>query len=799
MPETTNSLRMIICATTAAFLVGLPAHAQDGPKTSAPQPVRSAPVFPDEFSDLDEAASASAGKLDDGLVAMLEQARQRYLKALSFIEKKDTTKAAEQFESAITILNDMASYPRIEENTDFTDLAQTIIEDYEAYVQNIDNLGENSSVFILRERLFEEVDASITKVETITPDVVTTPTTVPETTIPLTFNEHVEKNIRFLTVDKGRKFMKRWLERSGRWFDMFRRIAKEEEMPEEIIHLAMMESGLNPTAVSWAKAVGLWQFIKPTGEEYDLDVTFWQDERRDPEKATRAAMRFLKDLHRELGDWHLALAAYNCGAGGVRRAMRKSGVQNGSFWDIRESLPRETRHYVPMYIATTLITLNREQYGFTDDSLEMHPTYDYETFTVPDATNLSALARCADISVDSLRALNPELIRTCTPPGQAYKLKVPKGTSTVVASRFATLTDDDKRPWMVHTVARGETLAKIARRYGVSASDIASVNGLRGYNAKVRRGASLRIPIATSSTSLASTTKASTPADSKDGTSTSVTTTSSSTAASSAANVTSDATREASVTTALTSTKHVVSPGDNLNSIAKRYGVRLADLRNWNNIPYDRENIFVGDTLVVARTDRAVPTVATNVERIAVKRTVSHTIARGETLASIATLYGTTQDRLHALNRLPKNGALKAGRTLNVETSLSKSEVAAITKSAPTGKAQIHKVRKGESLGSIAALYGVDESDLRRWNADVVEGTTVFANSKLKVYGGTTSKGSAGTTASKKLPKSYRVRRGDTLTGIADKFGVSIDEIRRKNPSLRTSDVVRSGQRIRLQ
>lgn len=748
-----------------------------------PMPTR--PVFPDEFSDLDEGAlSSTAGEWDEVVIEKLEIARKRYLTALTAIENKDTAKAAKLFERALDILNDLASYPRIEENSDFTDLAQSIIEDYENYIQNIDALDENSSIFILREKVFEQVDAppSVAGIPT-PPPALPANVVIPSTQIPLVLNEHVEKNLTFMSKDKGRKFFKKWLERGGRWMDMLKRIAKEEGMPEEIVYLSMMESGLNPTAVSRAKAVGLWQFMQATGEEYDLDVTFWHDERREPEKATRAAMRFLRDLYNDLGDWHLALAAYNCGAGGVKRAIRKSGLTKPTFWEIREHLPRETRNYVPLYIATSIITMNREAYGFPDDSLEMHPVYDYDTYVVKEPCNITALAKCANISSDSLRFLNPELVRQCTPPGKTYALKIPRGTLASFGERFAMLTDDEKQPWLTHRVERGETLAKIAARYGVPAGDVATINGLSGYKARLRRGSTLRIPIGGTTLAAARTTETTT---------TTTTTTASSTNAE-------PATLTMAVPTSGKAT-HVVRSGESLHSIAKRYGVRMADLRNWNDIPYDNENIRIGDSLIVGVTDQAIPPMAQqNVERIAVRRTVKHTVAKGESLASVATLYGTTPERIRSLNNMTRKATLMAGRTINVETSLSKSELASLSRTRPEGKPVTHKVRSGESLGGIAATYGVDENDLRRWNADVVDGTTVFAGTKLKVYTSTTAKGSSAVSQAKRAPKTYRVRSGDSLVEIAEKFGLSVESIRAKNRSLRQSTTLRAGQVIRLQ
>lgn len=780
MPDASNRRRvfrwsLVLCSVLAAVSpsVGFATEADTVGAHQRPSAIR--PVFPDEFSDLDEGAlSSTAGEWDEVVVEKLEIARKRYLTALTAIENRDTAKAAKLFERALDILNDLASFPRIEENSDFTDLAQSIIEDYENYIQNIDALDENSSIFILREKVFEQVDAPLAAAGAPTaPPVLPANVVIPSTQIPLVVNEHVEKNITFMSKDKGRKFFKKWLERGGRWMDMLRRIAKEEGMPEEIVYLSMMESGLNPTAVSRAKAVGLWQFMQATGEEYDLDVTFWHDERREPEKATRAAMRFLRDLYNDLGDWHLALAAYNCGAGGVKRAIRKSGLTKPSFWEIREHLPRETRNYVPLYIATSIITMNRQAYGFPDDSLEMHPVYDYDTYTVKEPCNISALAKCANISADSLRFMNPELVRQCTPPGMQYALKIPRGTLASFGERFAMLTDEEKQPWMTHRVERGETLAKIAARYGVPAGDVAAINGLSGYKARLRRGSTLRIPVGTTPPAVAQAVV--------------------------------KPVQEQAVYTATSPTTsgrsvHVVRSGESLHSIAKRYGVRMADLRNWNDIPYDTENIRIGDSLVVSVTDQAItPMAQQNVERIAVRRTVKHTVAKGESFASIATLYGTTPERIRAVNDMSRKATLKAGRTINVETSLSKTELASISRTRPEGKPMTHKVRKGESLGSIAASYGVDEDDLRRWNTDVVEGTTVFAGTRLKVYPSATAKGSSASTAPKRAPKTYRVRPGDSLAEIAEKFGLSVESIRAKNRSLRSSTALRAGQVIRLQ
>ena len=677
---------------------------------------RKAPVFRDEFSDLDEGTNAVAvGEFGQTTTDRLDQARQQYLLALESIEKRDTVKAARQFDEAIVILNELADEPDIDKDRDYTELVQAIIEDYESYVTNIDDLSTDTPIFILRDRMFAEVDAK-PAVEPITVPKAKPPVAGPTTTqIDMTQNSYVSDNLKFLTQAKGRKFFKKWLERSGRWFPTLRRIAAEEGMPPEIVFLAMMESGLNPNAVSRAKAVGMWQFIASTGRMYDLEINTWIDERRDVEKATRASMRFLKDLYDDLGDWQLALAAYNCGPGGVRRARRRAGDPDGDFWEIRHKLPRETRNYVPLYIATAMITMDPEKYGFPIDSLNYEPEYIYSTFTVEEPTNLAALARCAGITVDSLKALNPELRRDCTPPDMAYELKIPVGTTVNFQQRYALLTEEEKTPWVEHTVRRRETLSTIARQYGVSSNDLAAINDISGYRRRVRRGQKLRIPVVNQGTDLAVVASAGDEQESDQPVKTG---------------------GAASTGTAKRTETHTVQRGESLGSIANRYGVSVADLREWNNIDGQDGTIYPGNDLIVNVTDR--PTTAAKVERIAVKKVIRYKVRRGDNLTDIAEKHGTTVARIRELNGMSRRSVLKSGRSIKIETTVTE--------------------------------------------------TRNIASSKP-------AKGSR----SEDVPKTYKVRRGDTLSTIASKFGLTISELRDANPSLRNSDRIRVGQRLNLQ
>ncbi len=789
-------------------------------------------VFPDEYSDFDEkTAPGTAG--NEVVSQKLEKARQKYLRALSMIEKKDTSNATAQFESAIDILHSLANYPSIEQNEDFTDLAQSIIEDYESYIQNIDKLSENSSAFLLREKLFQEVDAfsrdhkpEVTTIKTSTPPKFPISSTLPSLTIPLVNNEPVEKSIAFLTQDKGRKFFKRWLERSARWFPMMKRIAKEEGMPEEIIYLSMIESALNPNAVSPSKAVGLWQFMRPTASDFNLNVNMWVDERRDPEKSTRAAMRYLRYLYNEFGDWHLALAAYNCGPNGaIRRALAKAKAEKSTFWDIRESLPRETRNYVPLYIATTLITLNPENYGFTTDDLQYEPEYKYEVCQINEPISIKSLAKCADLSVEELRLLNTELVSICTPPEcGTYTLKIPPGKRDLFTQHLASLSGDEKRPWVMHEVKKGETLATISALYGANTQEIASLNQITGYRAKLKRGSSLRIPIETSSSLNATSLAMSEPKQNDNTISNSTepvvtpqTGVSSNTLSipkpieiakekpveffpkeKQAEQITVE--REKSIT-------HTVLSGESLSSISERYGVRLTDLRNWNNISIGNDNLQIGNKLIIASTQEAMASAASQkaIDRVTSSRgsVISHKIRRGETLAQIADDYNTTIDAIKRINKLKRTATIVAGEEIKIPTSASLLAKSSIHERVPARLAgttvRYHRVAKGDNLSVIAALYGVKEQDIQTWNPSM-KGDKIIAGEQLKVYTGNLSKGS-GEAQSREishLPKHYTVRKGDTLAEIANKFGVSVSTIRTKNKLAGKSDI-RAGQTLRIQ
>jgi membrane-bound lytic murein transglycosylase D len=243
--------------------------------------------------------------------------------------------------------------------------------------------------------------------------------------LPIVLNGPVESCLRAFSRNQKAVF-KVYLSRSGRYLPMMRRIFKERDLPQDLVYLALVESGFNPFAVSPAAAVGLWQFIEGTGQRYGLKVNSWVDERRDPEKATRAAAKYLQDLFQQFGCWYLAAAGYNAGEHRVERALGKN--DDATFWSLAQNglLPRETCHYVPQFIAAALIARNPQKYGFDDVAYNKPLVYD--VVKVPGGTDLRRVAQVLDLDCRDLRELNPELKSDVAPPGpQKYLLKIPRG------------------------------------------------------------------------------------------------------------------------------------------------------------------------------------------------------------------------------------------------------------------------------------------------------------------------------------------------------------------------------------
>ncbi len=356
--------------------------------------------------------------------------------------------------------------------------------------------------------------------------------------LPLVINDPVASFISYFTNNRdGRAHLARSLERAGRYRPMIERILAEEGVPKELIYQAVAESGFQPLAVNGhSGAGGMWQFMPGTGANYGLARNGYVDERFDPEKATRAYARYMKYIYNQLGDWYLVMAGYDWGEGAVQKAVGKTGYAD--FWELyrRNNLPQETKNYVPIILAATIIAKNPEQYGFTD--LHPLPYLDFEDVTTHEDINLRLVADLTGAQLDEIVTLNPGLLRMATPPGTDYTLHLPPGTKDLFTSRLALIPVEHRQSWRYHTVATGESLTDIARTYHSDASQIASVNNISGES--LEEGQGLVVPVAAVVSSVPSL---------------------------------------ARVTQHYTAHK-----GDTLISVADRFGVTTAQLRAWNGM-----------------------------------------------------------------------------------------------------------------------------------------------------------------------------------------------------------------------
>jgi membrane-bound lytic murein transglycosylase D len=308
--------------------------------------------------------------------------------------------------------------------------------------------------------------------------------------LPLELNDAVVSYVNYFSSERGRRIMAFGLRRAARYRPMISRVLAAEGLPLELMQLAQAESGFMPRAISRARAAGMWQFMASRGEEYGLLRSAYHDDRLDPEKATRAAARHLRDLYHEFGDWYLAMAAYNCGPMCVARAIERTGYAD--FWELRKRnvLPKETANYVPAILAMIIVAKNAKDYAL--DNLEEEPPLVYDTVDMAAPTNLALVADAAGSPLPEIRELNPALLKALAPAG--YAMRVPADSGARVVAGLNAVPAAKRLSWRLHRVSEGDTVAAIARRYAVPPAALAAANSA-DLPAGPEAGTVLAIPV----------------------------------------------------------------------------------------------------------------------------------------------------------------------------------------------------------------------------------------------------------------------------------------------------------------
>ena len=456
--------------------------------------------------------------------------------------------------------------------------------------------------------------------------------------LPLMLNDQVAMFLNYFSSTKGRHTLEHGLTRAGRYRDMISATFKEIGVPQDLIYLAMAESGFQPLAVSRAGARGMWQFMAGRGSMYGLDRNWWVDDRQDPVKSTRAAALHLKDLYYEFGDWYLAMAAYNTGPGNIQHAVERTGYAD--FWELykRGVLPQETRNYVPIIVAVTIMAKNPAQYGLQSVVPETPVPTDQVTINYP--VDLRLVAECLDTSADTLQQLNPSLLRLTTPKDQNFTLNLPAGTKDKYETAIALIPPDMRTFWRYHRVDYGESLSTIAHKYHTSTGVIEEANNLTSDEVTV--GSKLIIPIAPGSAgdALAYSRKV---------------------------------------------TRYKVRKGDTVGSIADDFQVPVDKIRKWNHLKGNTvapgrtlliykplsgssrpETASAGDDPPSAPAKHGASATSVNARgkaAPAIQSATYHKVKKGETLSGIAQSYNTTVANLKK-NNANLSANLRAGEVL---------------------------------------------------------------------------------------------------------------------------------------
>lgn len=621
------------------------------------------------------------------------------------------------------------------------------------------------------------------------------------------YNVGLENVIKSFLKNRKRSF-ERLMGISQFYFPLFEEALAAQNIPLEIKYLSVVESALNPRAVSRVGATGLWQFMYQTGKQYGLKVDTYADDRRDPLKASAAAAQYMKNMYAIFGDWDLVLASYNTGPGNVAKAIRRSGGKQ-NYWNIRPYLHKETQGYVPAFLATMYIFEYHKEHGIKPDrSIANH--FATDTVMIKKSLTFKQLSELLDVSVAELQFLNPTYKREEIPfiTGESHFLRLPVDKIAVFTSNEDKIyayadyeSNRREKPFQsmlasrdsigssskikYHKVRRGDSLGEISDKYGVSMSDLKKWNRLRSNKAPLGRS----LKIYTNENTAVATISKSTAKDS---------------ASSTVASTTNKIFKEEKVVSYKDVVKYYrVKSGDNLGEISDKYGVSVAEIKKWNKLKSN--NIALGANLKIVKNERVVTTVRKEVKADKIETAVVandnktqdnpqasdlYEVQKGDNLFSIAKKFNVSIEDLKKWNNL-EDLNVQLGSKLALAN---KEETVAAEAPKTETKIVEHKVKKGEYLATIAKKYNVTVAEIKEWNSlednNVKLGETLIVSKKeVAVSEAKASKKEDIAANERSEAKLYYVKKGDSLFSIAKKSGVTISDIKKwngiKNESLK--------------
>ncbi len=629
-------------------------------------------LIPDTTDNINDVSVA----IDDYIWRQLNLAYEYYSMGLMANRETAWEEAQYYFEKSIMILgeldidaeNDTLSY----EAAKYNQLLAELVTSYRQTLLSLGHLPSDVSPDALMSRFSEvnhlKIDTTeFKRLEEYAQEKISY-------NVPIIMNERVKNCILYYQTVARDAFAKH-LSRSTKYLPLFKKVFTEYGIPTDIIYLASVESGYSPHAYSWARAMGLWQFISSTGKMYNLKRSWWYDERKDPIKSTHAAARFLKDLYDRFGSWELAMAAYNGGPGRVSRTIKKQKTKD--FWKLK--LRKQTMDYVPFFMAATIISKDPEKFGFTD--IEYQSEWVYDEVTIDKCLDLKVVAKAIGCSYKTLKNLNPELLRAFSPPNmKKYKLRIPLNTRAKFLAAYDDMPSSQETSFVRHKIRKGETVSTIARRYGVSQYAIFGANNI-SRRSKIYAGKTLIVPVPNDRNY---------PVKKKH-------------------EYKSDG------------NTYYVRSGDTVWDIARAFGTTPDKIRRLNRLDR-RARIYVGQKLTVFKIGKGTSSKPAQAKsKSTIDKSSKYVVKNGDTLWDIAVKFGTTVSSLRRANNLGRRSRIYPGNKLTIPSSNSSRGF------------NIHTIKRGDTLWEIAMDYNTTVSKLLAWN-DLTDPGMLRVGDKIRIY-----------------------------------------------------------------